>query len=53
VFDVRVRLIEEDILYIIGQVIYSMPEEIRVLFVVDQRLTAEERKNFMKLKVTF
>ncbi|CAB4444957.1 unnamed protein product [Rhizophagus irregularis] len=51
VVDIRVKLIEEEILCKIGQVIYSMPEGIsQILFVVDQRLTAEEIEILSKIE---
>jgi hypothetical protein len=51
VVDIRVKLIEREILYKIGQVIYSMPEGIsQVLFVTDQRLTAEEREKLKEIE---
>ncbi|GBB96842.1 hypothetical protein RclHR1_02850013 [Rhizophagus clarus] len=50
VVDIRVVLDEKKILYKIGRVICSMPEGIRqVLFVVDQRLTAEESEKLKKI----
>ncbi|CAB4381722.1 unnamed protein product [Rhizophagus irregularis] len=43
VVDIKIKLVEREILNKIGQVICSMPEGIsQILFVVDQRLTAEE-----------
>ncbi|CAB5096291.1 unnamed protein product [Rhizophagus irregularis] len=51
VVDIRVNLIENEILYKIGQVIYSMPEGIsQILFVVDHRLTAEEIKKLSEIE---
>ncbi|PKY49372.1 hypothetical protein RhiirA4_445817, partial [Rhizophagus irregularis] len=51
VVNIRVKLTEEEILCKIGQVIYSMPEGIsQILFVVDQRLTAEEIEILSKIE---
>ncbi|RGB23494.1 hypothetical protein C1646_822099 [Rhizophagus diaphanus] len=51
VVDIRVKLIEREILYKIGQVICSMPEGIsQILFVVDQRLTAEEIEKLSEIE---
>ncbi|CAB4444959.1 unnamed protein product [Rhizophagus irregularis] len=51
VVNIRVKLTEEEILCKIGQVIYSMPEGIsQILFVVDQRLTADEIEILSKIE---
>ncbi|CAB4444962.1 unnamed protein product [Rhizophagus irregularis] len=51
VVEIRVKLTEGEILCKIGQVIYSMPEGIsQILFVVDQRLTAEEIEILSKIE---
>jgi hypothetical protein len=51
VVDIRVGLIEREILCKIGQVISSMPEGIsQVLFVVDQRLMADDKRLLEKIE---
>jgi hypothetical protein len=51
VVDIKVKLIEREILYKIGQVISLMPEGIsQVLFVVDQRLMADEKRLLDKIE---
>ncbi|CAB4444954.1 unnamed protein product [Rhizophagus irregularis] len=51
VIETRFKLMEKEILYKIGRVIRSMPEGIsQVLFVVEQRLTAEEKDKLSEIE---